>query len=154
MKIIIAKQSHSNSHNVKSLEEWNFMCSSVHFSKVAQIKYIFNWTIKEYITSVAPPPTAVASARGFQTDQGRINQLPSSLLEVKNRPASLGLEMTTGGVTFSPLLYPIMVLMSLRMADRKINESFQGLKANSITDVVTIFKMQLKIPAKMTYCVL
>lgn len=44
--------------------------------------------------------------------------------------------------------------MSQWMADRKMNESFQGLKANSITDVVAIFKMQLKIPAKITYCVL
>lgn len=26
--------------------------------------------------------------------------------------------------------------------------------ANSIKDVVTVFKMQLKIPAKITYCVL
>lgn len=46
-----------------------------------------------------------------------------------------------------------MALMSQRMADRKMNESFRGLMANSIKDVVTVFKMQLKIPAKITYCV-
>lgn len=47
-----------------------------------------------------------------------------------------------------------MALMSQRMADRKMNESFQSLMANSIKDVVTVFKMQLKIPAKITYRVL
>lgn len=44
-----------------------------------------------------------------------------------------------------------MALMSQRMADRKMNESFRGLMVNSIKDVVTVFKMQLKIPAKITY---
>lgn len=39
------------------------------------------------------------------------------------------------------------------MADRKMDESFEGLMANSIKDVVTIFKMQLKILAKITYSV-
>lgn len=39
------------------------------------------------------------------------------------------------------------------MADRKMDESFKSLMANPIRDVVTIFKMWLKIPAKMTYCI-
>ena len=34
-----------------------------------------------------------------------------------------------------------------------MDESFEGLMANSIKDVVTDFKMQLRIPAKITYCV-
>lgn len=46
-----------------------------------------------------------------------------------------------------------MALMSQRTADRKMNESFQGLMANSIRDVVTVFEMQLKFPAKITYSV-
>ncbi len=46
-----------------------------------------------------------------------------------------------------------MVLKSSRMADRKMDESFEGLMANSIKDVVTVFKMKLKVPAKITYCV-
>lgn len=55
--------------------------------------------------------------------------------------------MTTGRVTFFPF-YLIMVLMSLRIADRKMDESFQALMANPIKDAVTAYEMKLKIATK------
>lgn len=39
------------------------------------------------------------------------------------------------------------------MADRKMDESFEVLMANPIKDVVTVFKMQLEMREKFTYCV-
>lgn len=53
--------------------------------------------------------------------------------------------MTTGWVRFCP----ITVHITYMMADRKMDESFEELMDNPISDVV--FKMQLTIPAKITY---
>lgn len=56
--------------------------------------------------------------------------------------------MTTGRVTFFPF-YPIIALMSYRMADRKTDESVEGLMANPIKEVVTVFKCNYYISAKI-----
>ena len=99
-------------------------CSSVLFLWKVSQKYIYlKFTLKKPLD--VPLPLREAPLSSFKTDQGRITQLPSSLLEVKIDGSSVGLVMTTGWVTFSPF-YPIMAVMSSRMADRKMDESFEG----------------------------
>lgn len=84
--IIITKQSHSNIRNFKSRERWKGITlhlhprSPLHFLKVLLIKDIFKLHIKG--THQTRPPCRTPT-RGFKKDQGRISQLPSSLLEVK-----------------------------------------------------------------------
>lgn len=41
--------------------------------------------------------------------------------------------------------------MSWRTGDRKMDESVEGFMANPINHVVTVFRMQLTVAAKITY---
>lgn len=57
----------------------------------------------------------------LKKDQDRINQLPFSLLEAEIAVPVLDWERQQGEQHFFFTFYPIMALMSQRMADRKTN---------------------------------